>query len=409
MTELADRPAGESQMSHAARLRADRLDYMRRLAAALRDGDGGDQADAAMRLPISAYTDPERHAVERRVLFRETPVLVCLSCDLAEPGAFRLFDETGVPILVTRAADGRVRAFLNVCMHRGAALTHAREGKATRFTCWFHGWTYANDGKLIGAPQAEGFADGGLDGRDHLVEFACEERYGLVFVLATPGKPIDLDTHLGAFGDVLANLGLERAERVKTGELPVKANWKYALDTYGEGYHFQTLHKETLAPYFRNDITIYDRFGRHHRVGFAERAAVKLVDTPEAEWDIPTDPAGIHYLFPNTIIFCGSVSPGKSYLTTFRHFPGETPGETITYKTIYAFNGVRSPEHRAEVEAAFDATAHVVATEDYIVAAEGWRNLGALPAGASVVFGRQEIALQNVHRAIADAIGSPLP
>jgi carnitine monooxygenase subunit len=377
--------------------------YMRRALDHIRNKTS-DLADAPMTNPVSVYTDPARHALERQKLFRETPLLVCLSSDLSEPGAFKLFDETGVPILVTRAKDGRVRAFLNVCRHRGAALTHEREGKASRFTCWFHGWTYSNEGKLIGTPEAERF-EGGMNGRDHLIEYPCDERYGLVFVIATPGATLDIDAHLGSFAPVLAAMQMEGAERVKTDQLPVAANWKYALDTYGEGYHFATLHPQTISPNTRNDITIYDHFDPHHRVGFVERTLDRFLDTPESEWDIRPDPSGIHYLFPNTILFAGSVVPGKNYLTTFRHFPGETPGETITHKAIYAFGGVRSPEHRGEVEYAFDATAHVVRTEDYVVAAEGWRNLTMLPEGATVVYGRQEVALQNVHRAIARAIG----
>jgi len=169
------------------------------------------------------------------------------------------------------------------------------------------------------------------------------------------------------------------------------------------------MHKQTLAPYFRNDITVYDRFGPHHRVLFVARQSETWLDLPEEEWGVDDAIGGIHYIFPNTILFVGSVSPGKKYCTTFRHFPGEDPGQTITHKTVYAPGGVKDADHRREVEDAWDATAHVVRTEDYVVSAEGYRNLAALPPGTSVVYGRQEIALQNVHRAIAAAIDLPLP
>jgi hypothetical protein len=219
---------------------------------------------------------------------------------------------------------------------------------------------------------------------------------------------MDLDAHLGDFAAVLELLELDKAQRVKDGTLPVAANWKYALDTYGEGYHFAALHKNTLAPHFRNDVTVYDRYGRHHVVSFASRAMEAWVTQPEDEWGVD-GMGGIHYIFPNTILFAGSVRPGAAYYTTFRHFPGEETGETVTHKTIYAPAGVNTPEYRKEVEDAYDATAHVVATEDYVTAAEGWRNLGALPKGSSVVYGAQELALQYQHRALADAIGMPLP
>ncbi|HWA63318.1 MAG TPA: aromatic ring-hydroxylating dioxygenase subunit alpha [Caulobacteraceae bacterium] len=389
------------------RLHETRLGLGRRIVEHIRNG-GSDLAEGPMRNDVSVYLDPARHAAERQKLFRETPLVVCLSNDIKEPGSYRTFDETGVPILVVRGRDGEVRAFLNVCTHRGARLVRESEGKARLFTCWFHGWSYANDGKLAAAPEAERFCDA-LAERDHLVSVPAAERLGLVFVQATPGSTMDIDAHLGDFAPQLELLQLDKAERVKTGQLPVKANWKYALDTYGEGYHFAALHKQTLAPHFRNDITIYDRFGPHHRVLFVSRQMEEWLDRPEERWGVDHQLGGIHYIFPNTILFAGSVSPGKGYYTTFRHFPGETPGETITYKTIYAPKGVHSEEYRKEVEDAFDATAHVVTTEDYVVAAEGWRNLAALPKGSTVVYGRQELALQNQHRTIASAIGMPLP
>lgn len=383
-----------------------RLGQARRMAEHIRNGTS-DLAEAPMVNAVSVYTDPARYEREVDVLFRRTPQLVCLSSELKEPGAFRTFDEAGVPVLVTRRADGGVAAFLNICPHRGARLVRTECGTAKRFTCWFHGWTYANDGRLVAATEAERFG-GGLDGREHLVPLAAEERFGMVFVLPTPGVALNLDAHLADFAPVLEGLRLTDTEWVKSDVLPVAANWKYALDTYGEGYHFAALHRLTLAPYFRNDITVYDHWGPHYRVSFAERGMVALIDKPESEWGIRPEPGGVHYLFPNVILFVGSVRPGSTYLTIFRHYPAGL-GETRTYKSIYAIGGVQSEEHRAEVTAAFDATAHVVRTEDYVTAAEGWRNLTFLPPGATVVYGRQEIALQNQHRAVAAAIGLPLP
>ncbi len=380
-----------------------RLKIARRIVEHL-SNNTSDLAPAPMRNDVSVYTDPARHAAERQKLFRETPVVACLSRDIPDPGSYRVFDETGVPIVVVRGQDGNVRAFLNICSHRGARLVREDSGTAKLFTCWFHGWSFDSQGKSIGVPERERFADTCKD----LVSVPAAERCGLVFVQATPGSHMDIDAHLGTFAPELEILGLGEAEAVKSKPLPVKSNWKYALDTYGEGYHFAALHKKTLAPYFRSDITVYDRFGPHHRVNFLSRDMEAWVGKPESEWGA-AELGGIHYVFPNTIIFVGSVRPGFRYVTTFRHFPGENVGETVTYKSIYAPKGVNSPEYRKEVEDAFDATAHVVETEDYVTAAEGWRNLTMLPRGSSVVYGRQELALQYQHQAIANAIGMPLP
>jgi len=388
------------------RLRETRRNMARRIVDHIRKGTS-DLADAPMQNDVSVYTDPVRHAAERQKLFRETPLVACLSRDLPEKGSYRTFDETGVPIVIVRGMDGLVRAFLNICPHRGARVVRESSGSAKLFTCWFHGWSFDSQGNGVAVPEQDRFGDV-LGACDHLTAVPAAERHGIVFVQASPGSSIDIDAHLGDFGKELAMLELDHAEAVRSRPIPVKSNWKYALDTYGEGYHFAALHKKTLAPFFRNDITIYDRFGPHHRVGFVSRDMEAWVSKPESEWGAD-ELGGIHYVFPNTIIFVGSVRPGSRYVTTFRHFPGEEVGETVTYKTIYAPHGVNSPEYRKEVEDAFDATAHVVETEDYVTAAEGWRNLTMAPKGSKVTYGRQELALQYQHRAIANAIGMPLP
>jgi phenylpropionate dioxygenase-like ring-hydroxylating dioxygenase large terminal subunit len=176
--------------STALRLENTRRAIARRIVEHIRN-DTSDLGAAPMLNHPSVYTDPARHALERQKLFRETPLVVCLSADLAEPGSFRTFDETGVPIFVVRDVKGQVRAYLNICVHRGARLVRTPQGKAKAFTCWFHGWTYDTAGTLRGAPEKERFGECVRD--RHLIEVPAGERCGLVFVQATPGSSMDLD------------------------------------------------------------------------------------------------------------------------------------------------------------------------------------------------------------------------
>ena len=83
-------------------------------------------ADHTMFLDISAYRDPEQFEQEFKLLFREMPQVACLSTDIPESGSFYCFDDLGVPIVVMRGKDGVVRAFLNICTHRGARCGGAR-------------------------------------------------------------------------------------------------------------------------------------------------------------------------------------------------------------------------------------------------------------------------------------------
>ena len=212
-------------LSFAERLHETRLGLGRRIVEHIRSGTS-DLAPAAMRNDVSVYTDPVRHAAERQTLFRETPVVACFSNDVREPGQFRTFDETGVPIVVVRGRDGEVRAFLNVCQHRGARLVREAEGKANLFTCWFHGWSYANDGHLVAAPEADRFCDAdgvsAIGSSDHLISVPVAERHGLVFVQATPGSTMDIDAHLGSFGAQLELLELLRRPHQLVRQLSVR-------------------------------------------------------------------------------------------------------------------------------------------------------------------------------------------
>lgn len=399
---MADRDPG---FDWAARRARAARDIQRRMVI---NGSTGktDRADAPMPNDPAVYTDPARFEAERNILFRKFPLVAGLSGDIRNPGDKLTFDAAGVPILIMRAKDGAVRAFLNMCTHRGARLVSECDA-AKRVTCPFHAWTFDLEGKLIGLPGAEGFE--GIDRASRsLVPVPCEEWNGIIFVVPDANATsIDVEAHLGEFAPELAQLELERAEPVRSGVLKAKTNWKFALDTYGEGYHFSTLHASTIGQTHYNDICVYDRFGRHHRISFPDKSYGKLAGKPEAEWPSP-EYGGVHYLFPNTVFFVGSIEPGKGYVQVFRLFPGNEVGELATEFAVYAPKGIHSDAYRAECEFAYDATAQVVSTEDYWVASEGYKNLRHVPEGFRIVYGSNEIALQYLHKAIAEAIGMPL-
>ena len=106
--------------------------------------------------PATAYTDPERFATELRVLFRNGPTLLGLSCEMPEPGDYLSTTVDGIPIVAVRQADGSLRAMVNACRHRGAPLVTDRAGNVGRsIVCGYHGWTYDPDGRLA-RPTAVG-------------------------------------------------------------------------------------------------------------------------------------------------------------------------------------------------------------------------------------------------------------
>jgi phenylpropionate dioxygenase-like ring-hydroxylating dioxygenase large terminal subunit len=381
-----------------------RLNLCRRMVEHAKNGTT-DEAPGVMLNDVAAYTDPRRLELEMERLFFGLPQVVCLSSDLPEAGSFRVFEDTGVSIIVLRDKEGSVRAFLNTCPHRGARLVRAASGKTHRFTCRFHGWSFDLGAQGM-VTQSKHFC-GLSEGQKQLVACPAAERHGLVFVRALPGATMDIDAHLGNFGAELAKLDLQGARKVCAGELTVTCNWKYALDTYFENYHFATLHRDSLAPLFPNTMLLYDTWGPHHRLVFPPREAWSWIDKPESEWLIDTIGTP-YFIFPNTIVYIGSLRPEQAYVTTFRLYPRGV-GETVTRMTTYAPHGIGTPEYRAEVESAFHAMAKLVQDEDYSVTGESWRNLQFMPQGSRLAYGRQELALQHSHRWIARTLGLPEP
>ncbi len=367
-----------------------------------------DRADAPLPLHKGVYIDPVRFEAERQALFLGTPVVAGLSGDVPNAGDYLVFDAAGPSLLVARGKDGVARAFRNMCTHRGAQLVEASEphsGHAARLTCPFHAWTFDAAGKLIGQPSKDAFAGCEIGARN-LLEVPCAEHLGLIFVRAGGGDPIDAAAHVGTLGPVLEALELHRATPVKKGILTADSNWKFALDTYGEGYHFGMLHASTIGQTNYTDICSIDQFGRNHRVAFPGNEVGDLVGLAETAWP-ETNSGGVHYLFPNTIVFFGAVGTDSFFTQVFRLFP-DGVGKTRCQFAVYAPFGVESDAHRAMCTAAYDMTATVVQTEDYRVASTGYANLMTAPGDYHVVLGANEKALQTVHRHIADAISMPI-
>jgi nitrite reductase/ring-hydroxylating ferredoxin subunit len=382
-------------------LRDVRRNLFRRILDFMRDGETA-LADEVMYLDIAAYRDPEQFEKEFKRLFRELPQVACLSTDLPEPRSFRCFDDLGVPIVVSRGKDGLVRAFLNICPHRGARLVREEHGRAMRMSCRFHGWTFDAQGKAVGVPEERMFC-GQIEGRKSLISFPCEERHGLVFIQATAGSTMDLDAHLGDFDKELALLNLREAHRVDEFSVRSNSNWKYALDTYFENYHLPVLHRDSFAKIFAHGLCLFDTWGPHHRFTFPHLDVRNYIGKPESEWPVNSLPI-TYFLFPNTILSVGSVSKIGGSLTLNRLFPPSV-GENVTRIVACAQNGVPGPEHIAEIERSLVSIRGAVVEEDYSVTNEAYNALSELPPGWEFVYGRHEIGVQNLHKNFAKATG----
>ncbi len=263
---------------------------------------------------LDRYLDPQRCQREVEVLFRQLPLVVCAASQVASPGDCLTHDLSGVPILVLRGRDGVLRAFLNVCRHRGTRLVAAGQTQCKgAIVCPYHAWTFAHDGKLVGLPHAEGFPT--LDKAENgLVELQVHEAYGLVFVIPTPqAKKFDFDAWFGEAGTDLRRFGFDTTVRYYPRRFERKMNWKMMFDANLETYHFRFAHSRTIAPMFGDNKGVFDVFDPHLRMFLPKARTVQLKDADEATWDIRWAGNVIYALFPNTIIL---VEPDHAMVMT---------------------------------------------------------------------------------------------
>ena len=410
MNDISSIDSTQRNQAGLARQRVVMRGMLKRMLDHLAAGRTTDLTDGIMQVNASDYTDPARLEVERRELFMKLPALACLSCDIRNPGDYVVFDALGPSILVVRGKDNKVRAFLNSCRHRSAKVAPEACGHKTRFTCPFHGWTYDAEGKLIGMPGAEAFE--GLDpSTTNLVPVPVAEWEGFVFVKAHAGdETIDVEGFLGTLAPELKQLDMANTRPIKKSRIDVQANWKFAQDTFFEGYHFATIHPTTIAAHAFSNCIIHDEFGPHQRVMMPSHNYMDWVGKPENEWgEVPYQ--GIHLIFPSTIFYAGRLEGFGAKSRTHRQifgiwrcFPGEKPGESFSLMATYRPIEEDRPEDLAEYEGVTDFILNVIENEDYSLCKQGQQNLETSPPGHKVLFGRNEGALQSIHRHIDEIV-----
>src|SRR3569833_2932045 len=141
-----------------------------------------------MSLPGWLYYEPEFFEAEKAAFLRGAPQVVCHESEIAEPGEWRSFEYLGESVIVIRGDNGEVRAFSNVCRHRGSRLVDGGAGCAKMLTYPYHAWSYSRDGRLVGVPHRSEYP--GLQTEDHgLFPVPLETWRGFLFVTLEPGAP----------------------------------------------------------------------------------------------------------------------------------------------------------------------------------------------------------------------------
>ena len=219
---------------------------------------------------IEPYISPEYFELERERVFRRVWLNVGRVEEIPQPGDYFVQDLAvgNTSILVVRGQDGVVRAFHNVCRHRGNKVVWDGQGSCQRFTCKFHGWTYAPDGRLIGVPEEEMFFD--FNKTEHgLTPVAADTCGGFIFIHLDPKPQEILAEYLGEAVTVLTEFPFAELPACYSYKADLKCNWRAARDSQLEAYHTKSLHARTVPDFFTNpenpalhtlDIKLY----RHH-------------------------------------------------------------------------------------------------------------------------------------------------
>lgn len=366
------------------------LDYMNRRTTALADDVHVERT--------SAYACPKRAARERSDIFARKPLCLGLSGRLPNPGDWLTEDYSGTPILLVRDRDRSLRAFVNACRHRGARVAEGSGEKAGGFTCPYHAWSYGLDGRLRTRPNEPAFA--GFDRTQcNLIALPVVEKYGLIWVAATPGEDIDIDAELGGLAPELANYKLETYSHYRTKVIHPEVNWKMVVDGFLESYHLPHLHKTTVSPLIFGDIGTFDGYGLNTRMISIRRGFADMVKLPEEQWDLITHSAVIYVLFPNTVL----VVQGD-HMETWHVYPHPTdPGACTTYFSLYPPGPVETDKARAHWDRNFDLAIDTVEREDLVVSAGMQRGFES-GRQTTITFGRNEPCLAHFHQSVTRAL-----
>jgi phenylpropionate dioxygenase-like ring-hydroxylating dioxygenase large terminal subunit len=341
---------------------------------------------------------------EQDVLFRHHPLLMGFASEWGKPGDYRTDDFAGVPILIVRDRDSVLRAFLNVCRHRGAKVIDGC-GSARVLSCPYHAWTYELNGRIRGIPDEAAFP-GVRAERSGLTPLPLCEKHGLVWVLPSPSADgattFDIDPWLGDLGAELGAYGFSSYHLYDRRTIHETMNWKILVDTFHEGYHIGFLHRDTLTDILHGNVTDFEAFGPNHRLIFPRRKLERLKAQPEDTWDLMWNTATVYALFPNTLF----VTQGD-HVEVHRVFPAEgRPDRAVMETGFYVPKAPTTDEERRHWQANLDLVIKVVQTEDFPAGRS--MQLGfSSGAQKQVVYGRNEPAMIHYHRSLRRALGLP--
>jgi phenylpropionate dioxygenase-like ring-hydroxylating dioxygenase large terminal subunit len=199
------------------------------------------------------YTSKDFFEKEWEGMWTKVWLLLGREEELPNPGDWQMEPVGREEILMVRQNDGGVKAFYNVCQHRGNPLVEDDKGTVKRFVCKYHSWAFMPDGELNFAPDREDFEEGNPCGKVRLQEVACETFAGFVWINMDPNC-ISLQDYLGPIWDEWQLRDIDTWKRTMANTMWLPCNWKVVLDNFNESYHVPTVHMGATTDTNRKEI-----------------------------------------------------------------------------------------------------------------------------------------------------------
>ena len=258
-----------------------------------------------MLLPVKAYTSQEWFEREQRELFGRVWQFAGMVSDIPDPGDYHCVNLGASPVIVIRDEEDRLKAFHNICRHRGTQLLEVRGKRKKVIQCPYHDWVYSLEGKLIGVPQRRSQFPHIDMAELSLFPASVAIWKGMIFVNPDAGA-LPFEQWLGDFPQRFGPHQPEELQESDVRQYEIKANWKIFVENYIDVYHLSHLHSETLNMYDHarlesavcgaGHIVTWDPPAREYQKYLEKSSSgyLPLLFSEPEKWG-----AYIHMMFPN--------------------------------------------------------------------------------------------------------------
>ncbi|BBE74191.1 aromatic ring-hydroxylating oxygenase subunit alpha [Oharaeibacter diazotrophicus] len=227
------------------------------------------------------YTSQEIFDLDLEAIFFRTWIYVGVEPDVPDEGDVMVVDIGRASVLILRDDDGEIRAFHNVCRHRGARIVHDEKSSVGKLVCKYHAWTYDLDGKLLRAEHMGADFDTSCHG---LKPVHLKSVEGLLFICLADEAPADIDDLAEKMGPYLKPHAIRDTKVAHQVDLIELGNWKITMENNRECYHCAGNHPELTIPLFEYGFGFSPESMDETKAKEAHRYEC-MVDDLHGEWE----------------------------------------------------------------------------------------------------------------------------